>query len=45
MPSWLMPAVGMAINIASASTYVFYGDWRRAVYWACCALLTAVMTF
>jgi hypothetical protein len=40
-----MPSVGMAINIASASTYAFYGDWRRAVYWIAATTLTAVMTF
>lgn len=45
MPRWLMPSIGMSINIASSGVYLFAGDWRRAVYWICAATLTAVMTF
>ena len=41
----VFPATTMTLNVLAAVSYGFNGDWRRAVYWAAAAVLTASVTF
>jgi uncharacterized membrane protein len=40
-----LPVISMILAICSSVAYAFEGDWRRALYWAAAATLTATITF
>lgn len=44
IPTWLLPAMQIALSIGSSAVYLCEGDVRRAVYWAAAAVLTASVT-
>ncbi len=41
----ILPAVLIAIDIGAGIVYACGCDWRRAIYWAAAAVLTACVTF
>jgi hypothetical protein len=45
IPKWLFPCFTIALNVGSAAVCVFHDDYRRAIYWAAAAILTATVTF
>lgn len=44
MSKYLFPAFNLACNGGCTLTYVLTGDWRRAVYWAACCVITLAVT-
>ena len=41
----IFPCVLMALDLCAGAVYACRGDWRRTVYWAAAAVLTATVTF
>ena len=41
----ILPTILMAIDLGAGAVYLMAGDWRKAIYWAAAATLTAVVTF
>ena len=41
----IFPAALVLLDLAAAVAYGTEGDWRRAIYWAAAAVLTAVVTW
>lgn len=41
----LFPCVLIALDCAASAVYAAYGDWRRVIYWAAAATITATVTF
>ena len=41
----LFPSMFIFLNILSCIVYATNGDWRKAIYWASAAVLTASVTF
>ena len=44
MPPWFFPLISIALNIGSAFTYLYHGDFNRSVYWFAAAVLTTTVT-
>lgn len=42
---WAMPCLMIAASVGACVVYVWLGDWRRAMYWAAAAVITASVTF
>ena len=42
--TYLFPAISIGLNVASATTYAYYGDWNRTIYWLAAATLTTCIT-
>ena len=45
LPTWLFPAVMIALSLASSLVWALAGDWRRALYWVAAAVLTFSVTY
>jgi hypothetical protein len=45
MVARFFPIVSMTLAICASIAYGCEGDWRRAIYWAAAATLTACVTF
>jgi hypothetical protein len=39
------PTLLIILDLGAAGTYLWYTDWRRAIYWLAAAVLTATVTF
>lgn len=44
-PEHLMPLTMMGLSLIACMVYAAHHDWRRAVYWAAAAVITASVTF
>jgi len=44
-PQLILPCVSIALSVGSCAVYLWAGDYRRAIYWAAAAVLTASVTF
>lgn len=42
---FLFPSALIALDLAAGIVYLTGGDWKRAIYWAAAAILTATVTF
>lgn len=40
----LFPFTLILLDIGAAFVYLYYGDWRRFVYWNAAAILTLMVT-
>lgn len=45
MTRYTFPVAIIALNLGAAAFYLWEGDWRKVVYWAAAAVLTAAVTF
>jgi len=41
----LFPTILMALDLCAAGVWLGQGDFRKAIYWASAAILTATVTF
>jgi hypothetical protein len=41
----LFPTLLIILDLGASGVYLFYADWRRAIYWLAAAVLTATVTF
>ena len=41
----LFPTILIILDVCAAVVWAMNGDWRRAVYWLCAAILTVTVTF
>lgn len=41
----LFPCILMILNICASITYLYYGDWKKSIYWVSACVLTATVTF
>lgn len=41
----LFPTVLIVLDLAASMTYLYFSDWRRAVYWFAAAVLTASVPY
>lgn len=41
----LFPSILIALDVAAALVYLSGGDWKKFIYWAAAATLTATVTF
>ena len=39
------PTALIVLDILASLVYLYYGDWRRFIYWMAAAVLTASVTF
>lgn len=39
------PTALIVLDCLASLVYLYYGDWRRAIYWLAAAVLTATVTF
>jgi hypothetical protein len=44
-PRQLFPTLLILLDLAASGVYLYYADWRRALYWFAAAVLTATVTF
>lgn len=40
----VFPALLIALDLGASLVYVYYYDWRRAIYWLAAAVLTLTVT-
>lgn len=41
----VFPTALIALDLLASAVYLYYSDWRRAIYWLAAAILTATVTF
>lgn len=41
----VFPTILMILDVAAGIVWANQGDWRKAVYWLCAAVLTATVTW
>lgn len=41
----LFPVLLISLDVLASINYAASGDWRRCIYWASAAVLTATVTF
>lgn len=41
----VFPSLLILLDLAAAVVYLYYGDYRRAIYWIAAATLTACITY
>ena len=44
-PEQILPTVLITIDLFATIVYLYYGDWKRSLYWIFAAGLTWTVTF
>jgi hypothetical protein len=41
----IFPTILMLLDLCAAVVWLTHGDWRKALYWTCAAVLTFTVTY
>jgi len=41
----VFPTLLITLDLAASGAYLWYGDWRRTLYWFAAAVLTFTVTY
>ena len=41
----IFPTLLIVLDLLASGVYLYFSDWRRAIYWLAAAVLTATVTF